>query len=66
MKATALGITLLMRQLDPSRSWFERGMSGHRVLKATLPLVATSVERSRYACFLYFDYPVAPTELVTC
>ncbi|MQL79276.1 hypothetical protein Taro_011712, partial [Colocasia esculenta] len=57
VKATALDIALLMQQPDPSRSCCESDMSKGCVLKATLPLVVTSAERSSYACFLYFDYP---------
>ncbi|MQL89780.1 hypothetical protein Taro_022358 [Colocasia esculenta] len=42
--ATNGSVATRLRQPYPSRSWFERGMSGRRVLKATLPLVATSAE----------------------
>ncbi|MQL80713.1 hypothetical protein Taro_013161 [Colocasia esculenta] len=43
VKATALGVALLMRQLDALRSDLERAISKGRVLMATKDPVATGV-----------------------
>ncbi|MQM04128.1 hypothetical protein Taro_036920 [Colocasia esculenta] len=44
VKATEPSVAFLTRQADPSRSGYERDISGGRVLKVTLPYVATSAE----------------------